>query len=52
VLEEEKRTLHAAMEDPAFWTGPKDRIDATQARVADVEREIAAAFDRWSALQE
>ncbi|KAF0241389.1 MAG: ATP-binding cassette subfamily F [Planctomycetota bacterium] len=50
-LEEEKRALHAAMEDPGFWTGPKEPRDAAQARVAEVEGEIAAAFERWSLLQ-
>ncbi|MBI2923468.1 MAG: ATP-binding cassette domain-containing protein [Planctomycetes bacterium] len=50
-LEAEKKTLHAAMEDPAFWTGPKDRRDAVQARVAEVDREVAAAFERWGELQ-
>ena len=50
-LEAEKKTLHAAMEDPAFWTGPKERRDSVQARVAEVDREVAAAFERWGELQ-
>ena len=51
-LEKEKKALHEAMEKPDFWTGPKEPRDQVQARVADVDREIAAAFERWSALQE
>ncbi len=51
-LEKEKRDLHTAMEDAAFWTGPKDKRDGTQARLAEVEKEITTAFERWSALQE
>ena len=50
-LEDEQRTLHAAMEDPGFWTGPADRAAATQARLAEVEREIEAAYERWTSLQ-
>jgi ATP-binding cassette subfamily F protein uup len=49
-LEEEQRSLHSAMEDPAFWTGPPDRAAATQARLAEVAREIEAAYARWAAL--
>lgn len=51
-LEKEKRELHTTMEEASFWTGPKDKRDGTQARLAEVEKEIAAAFERWSALQE
>ena len=50
-LEDEQRELHASMEIPTFWTGPADRIDATKARLAAVEREIEAAYEKWSALQ-
>jgi ATP-binding cassette subfamily F protein uup len=49
-LEEERRGLLAAMEDPALWSGPRDRADATQARLAEVDRELAAAYERWAAL--
>jgi hypothetical protein len=49
-LEREQRDLHAAMEDAAFWTGPPDRIAATQARLAEVAREVEAAWERWAAL--
>jgi ATP-binding cassette subfamily F protein uup len=49
-LEEEQRSLNAAMEDPAFWTGPPERPAATQARLAEVAREIEAAYARWAAI--
>jgi ATP-binding cassette subfamily F protein uup len=48
-LEEEQRALHAAMEDPAFWTGERERIESTRSRLAEVEREVAEAYDRWTA---
>ena len=47
-LEEEQRALHAEMADPAFWTGPAERARSVQARVAEVERELRAAYDRWT----
>jgi ABC transport system ATP-binding/permease protein len=50
-LEEEQRTLHATMADPAFWTGAADRIDATKARLAEVDALLAAAYERWTSLQ-
>jgi ATP-binding cassette subfamily F protein uup len=49
-LEDERRALHAAMEDPAFWTGPKDRVDETQARVAKIDADLEAAYARWTEL--
>jgi ABC transport system ATP-binding/permease protein len=50
-LEDERRVLHAAMEDPAFWTGPADRVESTQSRLATLEREIDAAYATWASLQ-
>jgi ATP-binding cassette subfamily F protein uup len=47
-LEKEQRDLHAAMEDASFWTGPPDRISATQSRLAEVAREIETAWARWA----
>jgi ATP-binding cassette subfamily F protein uup len=51
-LEEERAALHAEMEAPAFWTGPRGRIDAVNARLAALATEIDAAYERWTALQE
>ena len=50
-LEEEQRVLHEEMADPEFWTGAPDRMDATKTRLAAVEGEIEAAYERWTALQ-
>ncbi|MFO0934277.1 MAG: ATP-binding cassette domain-containing protein [Planctomycetota bacterium] len=49
-LEDEQRRLHAAMEDPAFWSGPADRIETTQARLAALAPELEAAYARWTEL--
>jgi ATP-binding cassette subfamily F protein uup len=50
-LEDEQRALHVTMEEASFWTGPAERVAATQARLAEVEREVAAAYERWTSLQ-
>jgi hypothetical protein len=39
------------MEDPAFWSGPRDRVDAVQARLAALARETEEAYGRWTTLQ-
>ncbi|MEI2745744.1 MAG: ATP-binding cassette domain-containing protein [Ottowia sp.] len=49
-LEDEQRRLHAAMEDPAFWSGPADKVAATQARLAALVPELEAAYARWTEL--
>ncbi len=49
-LEEERRVLHAAMEDPAFWTGAAERVAATKDRLAAVDVELGAAYGRWADL--
>ena len=38
------------MEDPAFWSGPADRIETTQARLAALVPELEAAYARWTEL--
>jgi ATP-binding cassette subfamily F protein uup len=50
-LEAEQRALHAEMEAPELWTGPKERIEATRARLTTVERDLAAAYERWALLE-
>jgi ATP-binding cassette subfamily F protein uup len=50
-LEEEHRALHAAMEEPSFWTGARDRIAQVEARLAGIQSDLAACYDRWAALQ-
>ncbi len=50
-VEEEQRALHEAMGEPSFWTGAPDRIEATKTRLAAVEGEIEALYEKWTALQ-
>lgn len=51
-LEGHLRALHDAMADPAFYrrTGPE--IAESHARLAALEGELAAAFERWESLEE
>jgi ATP-binding cassette subfamily F protein uup len=51
-LEAERQALHAEMEAPAFWTGPRERIDAVNARLAALATEVDQAYARWTALHE
>lgn len=41
---------HAA--DPSFYSGPQDEIDAHLARMAKVEQELEACFERWAELED
>jgi ATP-binding cassette subfamily F protein uup len=49
-LEEEQKTLHRTMEAPEFWTGAKDGIESTRARLTAVETELMGVYERWTAL--
>ncbi|MCY2961199.1 MAG: ATP-binding cassette domain-containing protein [Planctomycetota bacterium] len=49
-LEREKSGIEAAMSDPAFYRGPAADITAKTARLAELGREIDAAYARWEAL--
>jgi ATP-binding cassette subfamily F protein uup len=51
-LEEEQRSLHAEMEEPSFWTGAPERIEAARARLEAVGPELDAAYERWTTLSE
>ncbi|MDJ0974769.1 MAG: ATP-binding cassette domain-containing protein [Planctomycetota bacterium] len=50
-LEAEQAALHAQMADPAFFTGPGERIAEATARMKALEGEIAGAYERWEALE-
>ncbi len=50
-LEQSVQTLQAEMSDPAFYRRDGDAITAAQARLADVEAELQAAYARWEALE-
>jgi ATP-binding cassette subfamily F protein uup len=49
-LEDENRALHAAMEDPAFWTSDAARVEAAKTRLAALASELEAAYARWTSL--
>jgi ATP-binding cassette subfamily F protein uup len=49
-LEREQRELHERMADPAFYRAGGDEIAATRSRLAAIEAELAAAFQRWETL--
>ena len=50
-LETELAALHAAMADPAYHRFGAGRIRTDGERVAQLERELALAFERWSELE-
>lgn len=50
VLENEKNALETAMSDPAFYRGAAAEIAGKTARLAELGREIDAAYARWESL--
>jgi ATP-binding cassette subfamily F protein uup len=50
-LETEQQALHASLADPALYRDAP-RVVSVRARLAEVERELATAFERWEALSE
>ncbi|HKI18064.1 MAG TPA: ATP-binding cassette domain-containing protein [Isosphaeraceae bacterium] len=52
ILELELRTLHEAMADPLFYKRDGGAIAQTKARLADLERELAGAYERWETLED
>jgi ATP-binding cassette subfamily F protein uup len=51
-LEAEQRTWFERMASPGFWAGGGDEAPAAKARLAALEAEIHAAYERWQALSE
>ncbi|MBK8802922.1 MAG: ATP-binding cassette domain-containing protein [Fibrobacteres bacterium] len=49
-LESEQSSLGEAMADPSFYRKPADEIAKTNARLAQLETEIASAYIRWDEL--
>ena len=49
--EQEVSQLHARMSDPGSYTDGTD-VGALAGRLEDVQGELAAAYDRWAALEE
>jgi ATP-binding cassette subfamily F protein uup len=50
-LEAQRRDLHEAMANPAFYRRPGAEIAQENARLAALEQELVAAYDRWEALE-
>ncbi len=51
-LEQEQQTLYAAMADPALYKSSGGDISRRQARLEQVEADLAAAYTRWEELEE
>ena len=51
-LESQVREIHDAMADPAFYRQERERITQATARLEELERALAAAYERWHALEE
>jgi len=49
-LEAEQQELAAAIADPLFYTKAADTIQASLARLEEVQAELAATYARWDAL--
>ena len=51
-LESELRDLHAALAAPSFYKRDGGTIALTKARLAQLEDDLAAAYERWEKLEE
>ncbi|MBE0558036.1 MAG: hypothetical protein IH628_12460 [Proteobacteria bacterium] len=51
-LENEQRTLYAAMADPALYKTSGEGIARLRERLSRVERDLSAAYARWEQLEE
>ena len=51
-LEARQAALHAKMADPAFYREAGDAVAAARKRLEELEGELAAAYARWSELEE
>ncbi|MCF6290299.1 MAG: ATP-binding cassette domain-containing protein [Desulfobacterales bacterium] len=50
-LEQEQEKLYATMAGPAFYQGDGAEIARARERLAELERIVAAAYDRWEGLE-
>jgi ATP-binding cassette subfamily F protein uup len=50
VLEEEKDRIHGELSDPALYQSPGGDPGARARRLEEVEKELAAAYERWEYL--
>jgi len=51
-LEAEIASLHAALGDPSLYQKPPAAAETTKTRLAQAERELETAFNRWTDLEE
>ena len=49
-LEAEQQALHARMAEPGYHHAGRDAIKAHRERMLELERELAAAYERWAEL--
>ena len=49
-LEADISTLHEAMAEPSYYRQPGEQIASEQSRLKELERQLAAAFERWELL--
>jgi ATP-binding cassette subfamily F protein uup len=50
-LEAVLRELHEAMADPNFYKQDRDAIARANAKLQEVEADLAASYERWEALE-
>ncbi|MCL5024855.1 MAG: ATP-binding cassette domain-containing protein [Nitrospirae bacterium] len=50
-MEAERAGLYEALADPDFYRQDGSRIPAVKARVAELDKEIPAAYERWELLE-
>ena len=51
-LEAASRDLHETMADPSFYQRDRAEIARVNARLEEIEEELARTFERWEALEE
>lgn len=50
-LEAERERLYESLADPDFYRQDGSRVPEAKARVGEIEKEIAAAYERWETLE-
>jgi len=50
-LETEREEIYKSLADPDFYRQAGNRIPESEARIRDIEKEIAAAYERWDILE-
>ena len=50
-LETEREEIYKSLADPDFYRQAGNRVPESEARIRDIEKEIAAAYERWDILE-